>query len=1056
MADETQNVVLDFKMNGQVQFANTLKDINAVMNTATKEYRAQISSMDENASSTQKLAAEQQKLQIQSEAAAKRTQILSEQLKTMQDRGETSGSSFDRLVGKVADAQRVENNLKGALDQVNSQLSEQGSKANDAKDHISNLQQEEGELDSKLRLASSSAKLENAQLGDNASESQKTAAAQRQLSEQMDLSRQKVDNLKQQLKETVTAYGENSSEATQMKVKLNDAETSVANLGNQMDKLGKESQDTSSKLDEIAKNTAAERLQTVSNGFQSAGQGLQNFNQKAQEAWAQTDDAVDNLTSKTGAVGGVADKLGESFEKVERSESGAQMESMDLSNTMAGLTSQFNLSGPQLEKTSEDVAKFSQITGQSGTDAVNALHDSMSRFNLSAKDIPSVLDAFAAASQRTGVPVADLEEDASKAYPAFKQLHISLQQGIPLLASWSKSGIDSSTVLKGMQKAFSAAKTENKSFSDVMTESFKGIKDAKTDQDAFNIAIQTFGAKSGPQMAQAIRDGKVSLDGLKKSAQDTGGTVSKSFKQTLDPVDKAKQAQKEYEQTMGKIGGTIQETLLPVIKRLLPIVKGVSDAFNKAPAPVKALVVEFGAITVALGVLAPVITAVATVLPMIGVGATAAGTGAGLGAAGMGAFMATLLPIVGVIAAVIAAITAVVLVIKNWGAIVTWLKGVWSTVASFFSGMWTSIKQIFTVAINGITNFLKPAFTVAVNVIKSIWNGIKSFFSALWNGIKVIFTVAITAIAVIIGTYLNIWKTIITTAMNLIKGIITNVWNGIKSFFGPILASIGNVIRSAWNSISSVTSSVFNKVKSVVSSIWNNIKNVVSNVVNAVKSVVSNAWNAVSSTTSNIFNGVKSAVSNVWNSIKSTISNVVGSIRNAVSSAWNAVSSVTSNVWNSIKNAISGPINTAKDIVRGAIDAIRGFFNFSIHWPHIPMPHFSIQPSGWSVGDLLHGSIPHLGIDWYAQGGIMTQPTMFANNNGRAQVGGEAGPEGVIPLNDDTWNKMGAAIAAHMPSQGPITLQVDGRTFATITGPYTSDYLKQQDATQNFSYGRRL
>ncbi|MCU7661415.1 phage tail tape measure protein, partial [Lacticaseibacillus paracasei] len=92
MADETQNVVLDFKMNGQVQFANTVKDINAVMNTAAKEYRAQISSMDENASSTQKLAAEQQKLQIQSEAAAKRTQILSEQLKTMQDRGETSGS----------------------------------------------------------------------------------------------------------------------------------------------------------------------------------------------------------------------------------------------------------------------------------------------------------------------------------------------------------------------------------------------------------------------------------------------------------------------------------------------------------------------------------------------------------------------------------------------------------------------------------------------------------------------------------------------------------------------------------------------------------------------------------------------------------------------------------------------------------------------------------------------------------------------------------------------------------------------------------------------------
>ena len=248
MSDETQNVVLDFKMNGQVQFANTVKDINAVMNTAAKEYRAQISSMDENASSTQKLAAEQQKLQIQSEAAAKRTQILSEQLKTMQDRGETSGSSFDRLVGKVADAQRVENNLKGALDQVNSQLSEQGSKANDAKDHISNLQQEEGELDSKLKLASSSAKLENAQLGDNASESKKTAAAQRQLSEQIDLSRQKVDNLTQQLKETVTAYGKNSAEANQMATRLNTAKTSVANLENQMSGLGEKSKASSGAL----------------------------------------------------------------------------------------------------------------------------------------------------------------------------------------------------------------------------------------------------------------------------------------------------------------------------------------------------------------------------------------------------------------------------------------------------------------------------------------------------------------------------------------------------------------------------------------------------------------------------------------------------------------------------------------------------------------------------------------------------------------------------------------------------------------------------------------
>ena len=990
MADETQNVVLDFKMNGQVQFANTVKDINAVMNTAAKEYRAQISSMDENASSTQKLAAEQQKLQIQSEAAAKRTQILSEQLKTMQDRGETSGSSFDRLVGKVADAQRVENNLKGALDQVNSQLSEQGSKANDAKDHISNLQQEEGELDSKLKLASSSAKLENAQLGDNASESKKTAAAQRQLSEQIDLSRQKVDNLTQQLKETVTAYGKNSAEANQMATRLNTAKTSVANLENQMSGLGEKSKASSGAL-----GTLREKL--------SLG--------------AIAGAASNAVSAVTGGIGQLVS------EGIEASDS---MNKFDSTMTLAGFGKEnIKKAGEAVQdyanKTVYDLATVSNTTAQL---AANGVRDYTGLTQAAGN-----LNAQAGGNADTFKSVAMVMTQTAGAGKLTTENWNQLADAIPgasgkLQEAMKKNGAYTGNFRDAMEKGEISAGEFNKAISDLgMT---KAAKDAAASTATFEGAFGNLEANIVTGIQNIITSlGKANLTNMINTL--SNGVVG-AFKLVVSALKTIQDHATAFKTLAVSVG---------VFFAAFKTVQTINNVVN--------VMKEFNNIT-------KISTAVQKAFNL---------------AMGMNPFTLIVAAIVAVVAALGYFFTQTKAGKEVWQNFITWLKSAWTGVvnfaknlwtglSSFFKQLWTSIKRIFTIAINAITNFLKPAFTAAANVIKSIWNGIKSFFSALWNGIKVIFTVAITAIAVIIGTYLNIWKTIITTAMNLIKGIITNVWNGIKSFFGPILASIGNVIRSAWNSISSVTSSVFNEVKSVVSSIWNNIKNVVSNVVNAVKSVVSNAWNAVSSTTSNIFNSVKSAVSNVWNSIKSTISNVVGSIRNAVSSAWNAVSSVTSNVWDSIKNAISGPINTAKDIVRGAIDAIRGFFNFSINWPHIPMPHFSIQPSGWSVGDLLHGSIPHLGIDWYAQGGIMTQPTMFANNNGRAQVGGEAGPEGVIPLNDDTWNKMGAAIAAHMPSQGPITLQVDGRTFATITGPYTSDYLKQQDATQNFSYGRRL
>lgn len=104
--------------------------------------------------------------------------------------------------------------------------------------------------------------------------------------------------------------------------------------------------------------------------------------------------------------------------------------------------------------------------------------------------------------------------------------------------------------------------------------------------------------------------------------------------------------------------------------------------------------------------------------------------------------------------------------------------------------------------------------------------------------------------------------------------------------------------------------------------------------------------------------------------------------------------------FDAVKRFISEPIEKAKELVGKAVDAIKGFFDFTFKWPKIPMPHFGIKPSGWKIGDLLKGSIPKLGIDWYAKGGIMTQPTLFDYNpmTGRAKVGGEAGAEAVAPI----------------------------------------------------------
>ena len=78
-----RNVVLNFKMDGQVQYANTLKQINMVMNNAAKEYKNHIAAMGQDATMTDKLLAEKKKLEIQMEAAKKRTAMLRSEYQAM-------------------------------------------------------------------------------------------------------------------------------------------------------------------------------------------------------------------------------------------------------------------------------------------------------------------------------------------------------------------------------------------------------------------------------------------------------------------------------------------------------------------------------------------------------------------------------------------------------------------------------------------------------------------------------------------------------------------------------------------------------------------------------------------------------------------------------------------------------------------------------------------------------------------------------------------------------------------------------------------------------------
>lgn len=208
-------------------------------------------------------------------------------------------------------------------------------------------------------------------------------------------------------------------------------------------------------------------------------------------------------------------------------------------------------------------------------------------------------------------------------------------------------------------------------------------------------------------------------------------------------------------------------------------------------------------------------------------------------------------------------------------------------------------------------------------------------------------------------------------------------------------------------------------------------------------------WANIKTIITEVMNAVKVVIVAVWPVVKTIVVTTIQAIVNAIDGIKTVVNTVRT-VFNNVKTAITNPINTARDTVKGIVDRIKGFFNFSVPAPHIPLPHFSVSPAGWKLSDLLKGSIPSLGISWYAKGGIISNPTLIGV--------GEAGPEAVIPLSGANMRPFATAIADELNRNDAtytfsVPLVIDGREVARATATFTQDELNRLNRNANRKLG---
>ena len=754
-----------------------------------------------------------------------------------------------------------------------------------------------------------------------------------------------------------------------------------------------------------------------------------------------TGDDLDALRDKAREMGAKT--------KFSASEAASAMEYMAMAgwkteNMLGGIEGIMNLAAAS----GEDLATTSDIV----TDALTA-------FGLTAQDSAHFADILAAASSNANTNVAMMGETFKYCAPIAGALGFSAEDVAEAIGLMANAGIKSTQAgtalrtimnnLSGEVKITGAALGEVTIATTNTDGSMRELSDILADcRGAFSLLSESEKAQAAEALVgknamsgflALMNAGDADIEKLANSIDHCSDTFVKTVDGAIIPMSQALEEGidwiEEYNGVSEQMAAVMQdnlggqltilksqleelaisfgEMLMPAIRAIVSKIQAFVDKLNGMSESQRKAVLTIGLIIAALG---PLLVILGTVISKVGVAmqgfvklatgvkklgvAVKAGTGVfgKLGAA-LGGISAPVLAVIAVIAVLVAA-----------------FKHLWDTNEEFrnaITAIWNGIVSKIQAFCQGIVdrlNALGFEFGSIVDVLKSLWDGLCQFLAP-------VFEAAFSVVSTVLGSVLNVITGLLDVFIGLFTGNWSQLWNGVKEIFSSVwdaitglfdtalnlLKSLAEVVfgwfgttwESVWTGIKSFFETIWNGIVAFFSGIWNSIVSVVTAQINAVKTVVTTVFNAIKTTASTIWNGIKTAISTVVDGIKSKVSSAFESVKTTATNLFNGIKSTATSVWNGIKTAIVTPIEAARDKIRSALNAVSGFFSgLKLQLPHIKLPHFRVS----GTLSISPPSVPHLSIDWYKEGGIMTKPTVFGMNGSALMAGGEAGSEAILPL----------------------------------------------------------
>jgi TP901 family phage tail tape measure protein len=664
------------------------------------------------------------------------------------------------------------------------------------------------------------------------------------------------------------------------------------------------------------------------------------------------DGAYDSIRVGTGKSGAELEALKGTFKDVFTS---IPTDADKAAAAISELNKRTGATGESLSGLAKPLLEASRLMGGDAAANAGLLARAMGDWSIPVEDGSVALDKFFKASQMTGVGMDSLMGKVVQFGSPLRLMGFTLDDSIALFSKWEKEGVNSELVMGSLRIAAGKFAKEGQPLRESLLGTFEAIQKNEDATAALTLGMEVFGARAGPDMVAAIREGRFAIDDLLVGLQDSNGAIMSAAEDTADFGEKFDVLRNKITVALEPLGMFLMDIVTKVADWAIPAFDQFMGLFENTEGSglwtLTGILINLGGPLETLSEpLAKIVVAFGDLLS---------------GATDLEGFFST---VQGSIGGLIQDLPLLA------GQLVEW-------VSNALPGLAEKLGEFFNTMVNWVVDHL-PGWVAALQELGlKLINWVVEALPGLMTNLGLY---AGTLIRWIVQTIIYIAPKLLALAWSFFEWIQKDVLPNLPRWLGEILIAI---LRFIGGMLTAINPELGKVAKGIIDGLADGIRGVASFLGDAIDWLVNDV----------IIGSVKRLLGI---QSPSTIMQTIG--ENIVKGAAGGIRGVASDLWSAWVDLWDGVLSRAKEKVNSIIDVINGLIDkwngLSFHIPGfgVDIPSITVPGVGTIGGGHLGwggvtidtpdiGHIPHL-----AGGGIVTRPTLA--------LIGERGPEAVIPL----------------------------------------------------------